>query len=418
MKKDFSTAIAVLLLVWVAATLAPVTNRGDFDIASFGRIPVLADGRLKPLDTVARTGLLMIQGRQRVVTPAGSVEPVEWLLDVFYRPAQADTYAVFRIDHPDVLSIFGLGTGDSATGVRFSFAQLQGKLAELDRQADLAEPVEAAVRTPFQRAVIELREHVAYYSRLKFSAESPSSEDFSAEIGDPAKLAGDQAAVEAMRNFSFLRVIPPDLDSGRPDQWRSVGQFLLESAPASSARWVSLGRAKFYAALGKAWREQDSKGFNTMVSSYCQDLAANFPSAVRRCSWESYLNKVDPFSTSMALYVLAFLMALTLLFLFEQWRTSPRMRMQALLVALMLLLGSATGVSDIVRAFSHPAIKADLCNFPEAWHASEFSNLHMSTYLAETNAMPSVFRAQHPTIVVVRNQTGPCWHGSWYYPWD
>ncbi len=309
MKKDFSTAIAVLLLVWVAATLAPVTNRGDFDIASFGRIPVLADGRLKPLDTVARTGLLMIQGRQRVVTPAGSVEPVEWLLDVFYRPAQADTYAVFRIDHPDVLSIFGLGTGDSATGVRFSFAQLQGKLAELDRQADLAEPVEAAVRTPFQRAVIELREHVAYYSRLKFSAESPSSEDFSAEIGDPAKLAGDQAAVEAMRNFSFLRVIPPDLDSGRPDQWRSVGQFLLESAPASSARWVSLGRAKFYAALGKAWREQDSKGFNTMVSSYCQDLAANFPSAVRRCSWESYLNKVDPFSTSMALYVLAFLMA-------------------------------------------------------------------------------------------------------------
>lgn len=123
-------------------------------------------------------------------------------------------------------------------------------------------------------------------------------------------------------------------------------------------------------------------------------------------------------SSMPSLDVLAFLMALTLLFLFEQWRTSPRMRMQALLVALMLLLGSATGVSDIVRAFSHPAIKADLCNFPEAWHASEFSNLHMSTYLAETNAMPSVFRAQHPTIVVVRNQTGPCWHGSWYYPWD
>jgi len=113
MRKNFSTLVSLLLLAWVGATLLPSGNQGSFDLSGVGRLPVLADGRLKPLDTIARTSLLMIQGRQRVEAPSGvTVEPVAWLLDVFYRPSLADSYPIFRIDHPDVLSIFGLGTGD------------------------------------------------------------------------------------------------------------------------------------------------------------------------------------------------------------------------------------------------------------------------------------------------------------------
>ncbi len=33
MKKDFSLAITAILLVWVATTLLPVTNRTSFDLA-------------------------------------------------------------------------------------------------------------------------------------------------------------------------------------------------------------------------------------------------------------------------------------------------------------------------------------------------------------------------------------------------
>ena len=309
MKKDFSLAITAILLVWVATTLLPVTNRTSFDLAAFGRLPVLADGRLKPIDTVARTSLLMLQGRQRLETQGGVVEPVEWLLEVFYRPSLADTYAIFRIDNPDVLSIFGLGTGDSATGVRFSYNQLQQKLGELDRQADLAAAVDGAVRTPFQRSVVELREHVAYYARLKFSVEVPGSTDFAADMGNPEKLATEQTMIEAMSNFSLLRILPPAKPDGRPDQWRSTGQLLLGGAAADEVRAVSLGRAVLYAEMGRAWRDQDAPAFNAKVEAYRLDLVAHFPAAARRSSWEAYLNKVDPFSTSMALYLLAFLLA-------------------------------------------------------------------------------------------------------------
>ncbi len=310
MRKDFPLALSALALIWVGSTLLPQGSSGPVDLNGFGRLPALVDGRLKPLDTVARTGLLMLQGRQRVVAPGGhTVPPVAWLLDVFYRPALADSYPVFRIDHPDVLSLFGLGTGDAATGVRFSFVQLQPKLAELDRQADLATPVESAIRTPFQRAVIELRDHVAYYARLKYTLEPPEASDFLAELDDPARLAADRTSIESIRDFSLLRVVPPALSPGRPEQWQNVGHVLLGGPDAGTGAADPARRVRFFAGLGQAWRAQDSATFNSQLAGYQSDLAEHFGAVVRKCAWESYFNKAEPFTTSMVLYLLAFVLA-------------------------------------------------------------------------------------------------------------
>jgi hypothetical protein len=181
-------------LLAVALTLAPRGQPSPFDVAAFGRLPVLADGRIKPLDTIARTGLLMLQGRQRVVAPDGRrLDPEEWLLDVFFRPGLADAYQVFRIDDPDVLLIFNLTRADGDGGVRYSFRQIQQGLDELDRQGRLAETVEAASRTSFQRAVVELRDRVGFYDRLEFSVQPP---------GAPGPLSGlsDGVSPEARRS--------------------------------------------------------------------------------------------------------------------------------------------------------------------------------------------------------------------------
>jgi ABC-type transport system involved in cytochrome c biogenesis permease subunit len=307
MKKNLSTVVFAGLLLWVGSTFLPGGNRGDFDLAGVGQLPVLADGRFKPLDTIARTSLLMVQGRQRVEAPSGeTVEPVAWLLDVFYRPTLADTYPIFRIDHPDVLSIFGLGSGDGSTGVRFSFVQLQAKLSELDRQANLALGVEAAVRTPFQRAVVEVRDNLAYYARLKYTIEPADDEDLLSDLENPERLKAERASLEAMRDYSPLRIIPPARPGGRPDEWRSVGRLLLEPATDSPA---TLDRIRFYASLGSSWHGQNSVTFNEQVKAYAADLSENIGAVARKSAWEAYFNKVDPFTTSMVLYLLAFLLA-------------------------------------------------------------------------------------------------------------
>src|SRR6185369_12262374 len=95
-------------------TLLPPKNPAAFDLVGFGRLPVLANGRIKPLDTIARSSLLQLQARQEIYAPNVKnplvSSPTEWLLDVCFRPEKADTYPVFVIDHleqPEVMGVIG-----------------------------------------------------------------------------------------------------------------------------------------------------------------------------------------------------------------------------------------------------------------------------------------------------------------------
>ena len=65
MKRWLPLLTLVLGLGYVGSTLLPPGNRhdkdgdaaGDFDLVGFGRLPVLANGRVKPMDTLARSSL-------------------------------------------------------------------------------------------------------------------------------------------------------------------------------------------------------------------------------------------------------------------------------------------------------------------------------------------------------------------------
>ncbi|MDE3084962.1 MAG: cytochrome C biogenesis protein, partial [Verrucomicrobiota bacterium] len=129
MKKFFPLIVFLFALAWVGVTLLPPRPSGEFDLAGFARLPALADGRLKPLDTVARTSLLELQGHQRFLTPDGrTLTPIEWLLDVLYHADLADHYQHFRIDNLDTLALFDLRPENGADKKFFSFAQLSPKL--------------------------------------------------------------------------------------------------------------------------------------------------------------------------------------------------------------------------------------------------------------------------------------------------
>jgi ABC-type transport system involved in cytochrome c biogenesis permease subunit len=306
MKKNLPGIVLALALAWVASTLIPRGNSGPFDLAGFGRLPVLADGRIKPLDTIARTALLVLQGRQRVVAPDGQeLAPEAWLLDVFFEPETADTDAIIRIDDPDVLSIFNLTRADGEGGVRFSDRQLQAGLAELDRQGRLADPTESAARSSFQRAVIELREHLEYYDRLKYSLQPPGGGDFAAVLADPSQFLAQRAAFESMDTFSPLRVLPPADAAAGPAGWASVGHS-LRSVGALTEVDPHIG---LYTAIGLAWRRGQPAPFAEAERTYQEELAVRFPGAVRKARAEAFFNGAQPFITSLCLYVVVFLLA-------------------------------------------------------------------------------------------------------------
>lgn len=329
MKRLLPFLVLLLGALYLASPLLRPT-KSDFDLDGFGRIPVVANGRTKPLDSVARNTLLLLQGRQRVVTPDGtSLTPNAWLLDVFFRPDRADTYQHFEIVNPGLLDVFGLTIEDGDGKKRFSYRQLTPKLEELDRQAGLAEGVESAVRTPYQRAVVNLRNHVIFYQQLKHSVVMPDGSDFLAEL---LRLQDNlEAGIEAVRSrengkpsnpelasfvmqmgSKFLRmdqigsllVVPP-APGAADTHWTKAGQALLGTFRNSSVNVHALT----FAGLQRTWSQQNAEQFNTLLAKQRAEAENSYADVLKKTDAEVRFNQAEPFYTSMTLYVLAFLLA-------------------------------------------------------------------------------------------------------------
>jgi ABC-type transport system involved in cytochrome c biogenesis permease subunit len=327
MKKYLPLATVAVGLLVLAATLRAPRNPADYDVVGFGGLPTLVNGRVKPLDTVARTSLLVFQGRQRVTTSDGqTLLPSEWLLDVLFRPEVANTYPVFEIVHPDVLALFDVTTTQGAGGKRFAAAQLAGHLAELDRQAKLADDTEQSARTSFQRAVLQLRDSLVLYQRLQQSVMPSGVDDYFDQLAHlPAALSGPKApgmnrpqdsvaanlVLELSREFGvmdsdgYLRPIPGEPNMTDVTGWNSEGGSLNGS--------IATGRfnpsALSFAELGRAWRDRHPEDFNRSVHSYRTRLELGMPTLLKKCDVEGRFNFAQPFYTSLVVYVIAFLLA-------------------------------------------------------------------------------------------------------------
>ena len=354
MKRHLPLLVLALGVVFLGTTLLP-HGKSEFNLRGFGRLPALADGRVKPLDTVARTSLLVLQGRQRVVAPNGqTIQPVEWLLEVFFNPAVADEYQDLLIENPEVLALFNREQSDQK---RFSFNELRAGLAELERQMGLADPVEEQVRTPFQREVAKLYQRIVLYERLKACAAPEDSADFLADLQQfeprlPAAIAAlrakdagqpyaeeDFKAVTAfvnraqfMSDQANLNLIPPEADSKDRTAWTKTGAALLESLRRGAISPETMA----YAGLGHAWRLHQPQDFNEVVRLYTQQLTKRFQPELQKCRIEATFNQAGPFYASMELYVLAFLLAVV------SWLKWPDLLQRCAFALLGLAFAAAT----------------------------------------------------------------------------
>lgn len=271
MKSKLPALALGLALLALAGTLLPPSKPHGFDRAAWARRPVLADGRVKPLDTVARNSLLLLQGRQKVVTTAGvTVTPTAWLLDVCFRSAVADTYPITRIDHADVPSLLNLTTVDGAGGVRFSFTQLRPGLPELDRQSQLSSDVEPALRSPYQSALAELHHRLMLYDRIKFAFQAPDQPDFPALLANATALQTARPVFEAMDSFSLIRTVPP---IGGASKWLTTGGALAASSGGTPLDPVVLA----HQSLGRAWTSDHPEKSTPPSTPSARNSRRNYP---------------------------------------------------------------------------------------------------------------------------------------------
>jgi ABC-type transport system involved in cytochrome c biogenesis permease subunit len=256
--------VLLIAIAFVLGGLLPAKKDAAYDWDAFGRIPVSAQGRTKPLDTFARNTMMQISGRQTYTTDDGSRPAIEWLADVLDHNPRAADRQIFRIDHPDVLSLLGL----SADRKRFSFNELRPKFDELARQTKLASAVPSKQQDPFQRQIMDLNQRLTILVDIS-QYESP--------YGLAPLAAGEE--------------------------WRPLSLAMTDPAKAQGPALEA------YQQIMTAYHNADATGFNAAVASYLSLLGDKLPAETHRAGYEVGFNRFEPFYRASGLYVLAFLLA-------------------------------------------------------------------------------------------------------------
>lgn len=110
--KHLAWLLPAVCLVYIASNMFRASRPSEgFDFQGFGTLPVVSNGRVQPLDSLARNTLLAIHAKQKVPGEGAPATPAEWLAELAFKPALADTRNIFLIHHDDLLGLTGLTRG-------------------------------------------------------------------------------------------------------------------------------------------------------------------------------------------------------------------------------------------------------------------------------------------------------------------
>ena len=338
MNRILAIVAAVFCVLFLAiAAFKPAPAR-EFNGGDFSRLPVLLNGRFKPMDTVARTSLLVIHGKQSLTLydeKSGEkrrekLPAVEWLLEVLFDAPSADKRRPFLIVNAEVLSLIGEKPGEKK---HFTFEELNPHLAEIERQAIMADGIEAQLRSPFQRQVLKLQRAIGLYSRLQHSLQLPGATGATAELdrflasvdpgleasrlrkdGKPfdeeARATLTKLAAGHFRQAEHAWFFPvPPAKSGpdtKPEDWRKIGTAVMQSVDEEGGLPETV---KGYAVLGDAYRAGDESDFQAGARELREHLAGVQPVVTSKVGRETSFNRFAPFTQSTVLYIIAFLLA-------------------------------------------------------------------------------------------------------------
>src|SRR5262249_31600071 len=205
--KRFTPWIILLVMAgWIGGSwMPPKVAKDDVDLAKFGKLPVLVGGRVKPLDTVGRNSLLIIHGKQELRLDDGrTLSAIQWLTDVLFNAPVADQYPVFLVQNDEVLGLFGW---EESQRKYFSFAEFSPFLKRLEEHGERADKLEGVQRSAYQSAILNLRNGLTLYQRLKNSVQLEGTQNFGNELQTYiANIpAAAKAAVQAQRGENFDR---------------------------------------------------------------------------------------------------------------------------------------------------------------------------------------------------------------------
>lgn len=317
----------------------------DFHLDAIKKIPVLEQGRIKPLDTYARNVLLQFSGKPSYQRTQALV----WLAKLFWTPEEVANDKVFLINHPEVLLALGVVPDPHR---RYSFSQLVKGFHRLQELAMASAQIPDQQRTIVEKELLRVYENILLYLDLSYSLRfSMPHADFT--VHQPEVYQKLQLPL-GQREFGFLdiglkadliKAITDSLAQKDSDQWnpteKDIFQLLTNlyqwslhyqnmpfkiipptnpqdevllspwdaissefRTPAVKAEIISLRD------LSVAYIQGSQEDFDRAGRSFTESVLARASHyrSMKFLAWEVFYNQLRPFGWAQALYVLAMIL--------------------------------------------------------------------------------------------------------------
>ncbi|MEZ6133667.1 MAG: cytochrome c biogenesis protein CcsA [Pirellulaceae bacterium] len=355
-------------------------SRNEVDWTAIGRLPVQHEGRIKPVDTVARNLLQTFSKPIFGFTPAvvdsqeNEYKPSQWLLGVMAQQEWVRDARIIRIDTPDVRQYFDL---EERKGHRYSLNELDGRLGDFREKIS---PLLAKLRDNEQelddldfvdKKFVELQSSLNAYDLLMFSYQMPRLPELSE---NPTEEEERLFMSSIMQTFDMTQrleaggppaIIPPEGDATERNlvdaKWQAYGPAVFK-AYLGRRMGVASGEPNpaifSFSAILDAVRADDAKELNKAVGDY-QELLASMPLAnakIPSAAAESWLYKFNPTMQGVALYILAILLSFAS-FLFRLdflRRTTFWLLVGVLIIHTVAIVGRiyVTGKAPVINLYS------------------------------------------------------------------
>lgn len=263
---------AILLFIFICFNLIVLSdepiNKNEtekriyFDettIKLFQAIPILSDGRVKPLNTYASFILLKINGK-RVVSDSifkdesgevlpirelntnsiryskhsapKKIQPMEWFLTVLFYPEQAMQQRIFLVDNSEVLESCGAKNIEARD--RYSYAELEPLKQELFKKAGEIEQKDAKKLTLLEKQTLRLGLNMLEFLRiakaLDFARPMKETTEPGIDLRKPARhvIANILAIQKNILNTKDFESIPIEKQNKFKEELDNISMEALE----------------------------------------------------------------------------------------------------------------------------------------------------------------------------------------------
>ncbi len=318
--KNTATLIFVALAALVLIKgFIPSSSNTLFPEKRFGNLPVLEGGRFKPIDSYARTSLLLLRGKKTAEDVEGNkITATEWFLQMSLHPEKASPLKVFRIDHEEIKELLEIEDMEEHF---FSYQQILPKITQIEEVVRKT-PEDSARQDAVDKAFLKLYQNLQIYRRLAYGMRLPlikqtvleeygnymtvlkSAADY---LHNNAEPDPNSELLKQLRRYTQIYGSLSDKRSARffPSQagpeWLNLSDALKEGITSGGINPTAIS----YAKLSDAYISGDVEAFTVALEEIEQRCltSTNKEFQVWKTDSEAFFNRLDPFLTSMVLYI-------------------------------------------------------------------------------------------------------------------